>query len=48
LGFLQSQQDVKDSGLPLKIEKRALNETGALSNMAEPTGLEPAAPEQPD
>ena len=26
----------------VKVEKRALNETGALSKMAEPTGLEPA------
>ena len=26
----------------VKVEKRALNDTGALSKMAEPTGLEPA------
>jgi hypothetical protein len=26
----------------VKVEKRALNDTGALLKMAEPTGLEPA------
>ena len=26
----------------VKVEKRALDDTGALSKMAEPTGLEPA------
>ena len=32
----------------VKVEKRALNETGALLKMAEPTGLEPATSDVTD
>ena len=38
-GFLPIENGCKSA---VKVEKRALDDTGALFKMAEPTGLEPA------